>query len=231
MNVAVDLPELWSSLPPGLEEAWDPAAPWALLGAPLDALLAALPSQRIESALQPDVHLIGDRIVIGKGVRIAPAVVLEGPLWIGEDVEIRTGAYIRGGCWIGDGCTVGANTEVKRSILLPTAKAPHLNYVGDSILGADVNLGAGTVLSNFRHDGREITVATALGPIPTRRRKLGALLGDGVKTGCNSVLHPGVVVGRETEIYPLAQLRSGVYPAHSIVKLRQELDVVRKRGV
>jgi NDP-sugar pyrophosphorylase family protein len=228
LNAPLRLSELWTALPEGLAEAWDAAAPWALLGTPLDALLAALPSQAIESALQPDVHLLGDRIVIGKGARIGPGVVLEGPLWLGEDVEIRTGAYVRGGCWIGDGCRIGANTEVKRSILLPEAKAPHLNYVGDSILGRDVNLGAGTVLSNFRHDGKEIVVVDGGTRMPTGRRKLGALLGDGVKTGCNSVLHPGVIVGRETEIYPLVQLRSGIYPPHSIVKLKQELEVVRK---
>ena len=223
------LPDLWSELPAGLAQAWDPQAPWALLGAPLDAFLAELPSQAIESALSPDVHLAGDRIVIGKGARIAPGVMLEGPLWLGEDVEIRTGAYVRGGCWIGDGCRIGANTEVKRSILLPEAKAPHLNYVGDSILGRDVNLGAGTVLSNFRHDGQEIVVVDGARRIPSGRRKLGALLGDGVKTGCNSVLFPGVIVGRDSEIYPLVALRSGIYPPRSIVKLKQEVEVVSKR--
>jgi NDP-sugar pyrophosphorylase family protein len=223
------LPDLWSELPAAFSSAWDASAPWALLGAPLDALLAELPSQAIESALSPDVHLSGDRIVIGKGARIAPGVTLEGPLWLGEDVEIRTGAYVRGGCWIGDGCRIGANTEVKRSILLSYAKAPHLNYVGDSILGRDVNLGAGTVLSNFRHDGKEIVVLDGGTPIPTGRRKLGALLGDGVKTGCNSVLFPGVIVGRDTEIYPLVALRSGIYPKYSIIKLRQEVEVVGKR--
>ena len=229
MNAPLRLPELWSELPACFASAWDPSAPWALLGAPLDALLDALPSQAIESALSPDVHLLGDRIVIGKGARIGPSVLLEGPLWVGEDVEIRTGAYVRGGCWIGDGCRIGANTEVKRSILLPEAKAPHLNYVGDSILGRDVNLGAGTVLSNFRHDGKEIVVVDGAARIPTGRRKLGALLGDGVRTGCNSVLHPGVIVGRDTEIYPLVQLRSGIYPKYSIVKLKQDLEVVSKR--
>jgi bifunctional UDP-N-acetylglucosamine pyrophosphorylase / glucosamine-1-phosphate N-acetyltransferase len=229
LNVPLRLPDLWSALPEVLGAAWDPRAPWALLGAPLDAMLAALPERAIESALSEHVHLSGDRIVIGKGARIAPGVVLEGPLWLGEDVEIRTGAYVRGGCWIGDGCRIGANTEVKRSILLPEAKAPHLNYVGDSILGSDVNLGAGTVLSNFRHDGKEIVVLDGATRIPTGRRKLGALLGDGVKTGCNSVLHPGVIVGRETEIYPLVQLRAGIYPPRSIIKLKQELEVVAKR--
>jgi NDP-sugar pyrophosphorylase family protein len=229
LNAPLRLSDLWSELPAAFASAWDPSAPWALLGAPLDALLDALPSQAIESALSPDVHLLGDRIVIGKGARIGPSVLLEGPLWVGEDVEIRTGAYVRGGCWIGDGCLIGANTEVKRSILLPEAKAPHLNYVGDSILGRDVNLGAGTVLSNFRHDGKEIVIVDGGARISTGRRKLGALLGDGVKTGCNSVLHPGVIVGRDTEIYPLVQLRSGIYPKYSIVKLKQDLEVVGKR--
>src|SRR4029077_8426096 len=135
-------------------------------------------------------------------------------------------AYLRGGVWIGDRCVVGTNTEVKRAILLPHAKAPHLNYVGDSILGADVNLGAGTILSNFRHDGSEVRIGAGR---PTGRRKLGAILGDGVLTGCNCVLHPGVLVGRGTQIYPGVQLRSGIYPEKSIVKPREGRDVVPQR--
>jgi bifunctional UDP-N-acetylglucosamine pyrophosphorylase / glucosamine-1-phosphate N-acetyltransferase len=153
-------------------------------------------------------------------------VVIEGPVWIGRDVEIRPGAYLRGGVYLGDGAVVGANTEVKRAIFLPGAKAPHLNYVGDSILGAGVNLGAGTILSNFRHDGREVTLKVGGRSLGTGRRKLGAVLGDEVSTGCNCVLHPGVIVGRGTRLYPGVQLRAGVYPADSLVKLRQELDVV-----
>jgi bifunctional N-acetylglucosamine-1-phosphate-uridyltransferase/glucosamine-1-phosphate-acetyltransferase GlmU-like protein len=233
------LPELFASLPEPFAASFDPDAPWALLGEPLDAVLAALPSAAIAVRLLPEVHLSGDRIAIGRGARIHPGVVLEGPLFVGEDVEIRPGAYVRGGVWIGDGCIVGASTEIKRAILLPGARAPHLNYVGDSILGAGVNLGAGTILSNFRHDGREVrigsagalrTAAAAAGAapraaIPTGRRKLGAVLGDGVLTGCNCVLHPGVVVGRETQLYPGVQLRSGIYPERSVVKLRQDLEV------
>src|SRR4029077_5968117 len=142
-------------------------------------------------------------------------------------------AYLRGGVWIGDRCVVGTNTEVKRAILLPHAKAPHLNYVGDSILGRDVNLGAGTILSNFRHDGKEGRIASngfsGTSPIGSGRRKLGAVLGDGVLTGCNCVLHPGVVVGRGTQIYPGVQLRSGIYPEKSIVKPREGRDVVPQR--
>jgi bifunctional N-acetylglucosamine-1-phosphate-uridyltransferase/glucosamine-1-phosphate-acetyltransferase GlmU-like protein len=223
------LPELFASLPEPFAASFDPDAPWALLGEPLDAVLAALPSAAIAVRLLPEVHLSGDRIAIGRGARIHPGVVLEGPLFVGEDVEIRPGAYVRGGVWIGDGCIVGASTEIKRAILLPGARAPHLNYVGDSILGAGVNLGAGTILSNFRHDGREVRIGSAgvahRAAIPTGRRKLGAVLGDGVLTGCNCVLHPGVVVGRETQLYPGVQLRSGIYPERSVVKLRQDLEV------
>lgn len=166
---------------------------------------------------------------MARGARVAAGAVIEGPIYLGPNAEVRAGAYLRGGCWIGSDCTVGANTEVKHSILLPGAKAPHLNYVGDSILGSKVNLGAGTVLSNFRQDGCEIRIATEAGGFDTGRRKLGAILGDGVKTGCNSVLHPGVVLGRESEIYPGVQLRSGVYPEQTIVKLVQQLEFVRKR--
>jgi NDP-sugar pyrophosphorylase family protein len=223
---AAVFPPLWGALPPGLAERYDETAPWNLLGEALDDFLAALPSSDLEIRPLPEVHLAGDRIVIGRGTRIAPTVVIEGPVWIGRDVEIRPGAYLRGGCYVGDGAVVGANTELKRAILLPGAKAPHLNYVGDSILGAEVNLGAGTILSNFRHDGREIRIATPSGPLSTGRRKLGALLGDGVQTGCNCVLHPGTLVGAGTQIYPGVQLRTGVYPERSLIKLRQEIDVV-----
>jgi len=217
-----ELPPLFDEIPEPFAAAYDPNAPWALLDDPLAALLAALPSSRIEISLTPDVHLLGDRIVIGAGTRIGPGAVIEGPIWIGRDVEIRPGSYVRGGVWIGDGCIVGASTEIKGAILFPGARAPHLNYIGDSILGRGVNLGAGTILSNFRHDGGEVRI----GPFGTGRRKLSAVLGDGVMTGCNCVVHPGVVVGRGTQVYPGVQLRSGIYPEDSIVKLRQELDVV-----
>ncbi|GMU65640.1 MAG: hypothetical protein AMXMBFR36_19140 [Acidobacteriota bacterium] len=219
-------PELWAALPEELAAALDPERPWELLGAPLDALLDALPAQAIEIALDPRVHLAGDRIAIGRGTKIGPGAVIEGPIRIGRDCEIRAGAYLRGGCWLGDGCVVGANVEVKRGVFLDGARAPHLNYVGDSILGREVNLGAGTILSNFRHDGGEIAIPRPDGRrAATGRRKLGALLGDGVATGCNSVLNPGTIVGARTQIYTGVQLRSGSYPADSIVKLRQQLEI------
>lgn len=225
----LQLPPLFDELPDAFASRLDPEAPWLLLGGPLDEILDGLPSDDVRIRLSPDFHLVGDRIVICPGTRIHPGAVIEGPVFIGRDVEIRPGAYIRGGAWIGDRCVVGANTELKRAILLPHAKAPHLNYVGDSILGRDVNLGAGTILSNFRHDGKEVRIASDGHPIGSGRRKLGAIVGDGVQTGCNCVLHPGVVVGRGTQIYPGVQLRSGIYPEKSIVKLRQELEVVAQR--
>jgi len=221
-----EIPSLFAELPDCFAARFDAAAPWALLGEPLDEVLAALPSSDLRGQLSPEVHLVGDRIVISAGARIHPNAVIEGPVFIGEDAEVRPGAYIRGGVWIGERCVVGTNTEVKRAILLRHAKAPHLNYVGDSILGADVNLGAGTILSNFRHDGGSIHIPTRSRRIDTGRRKLGAILGDGVLTGCNCVLHPGTVVGRETQIYPGVQLRPGIYPEKRIVKLKQALDVV-----
>ncbi|HYX22984.1 MAG TPA: glucose-1-phosphate thymidylyltransferase [Thermoanaerobaculia bacterium] len=224
-----EIPALFAELPDAFAGRFDPEAPWALLGDALDEVLASLPSSDVQSGLSPDVHLAGDRIVICSGARLHPSVVIEGPVFIGRDVEIRPGAYIRGGCWIGDRCVIGANTELKRAILLPHAKVPHLNYVGDSILGRDVNLGAGTILSNFRHDGGRIRIPADpanTARLDTGRRKLGAVLGDGVLTGCNCVLHPGTVVGRGTQIYPGVQLRPGIYPAGSIVKLKQELEIV-----
>jgi UDP-N-acetylglucosamine diphosphorylase / glucose-1-phosphate thymidylyltransferase / UDP-N-acetylgalactosamine diphosphorylase / glucosamine-1-phosphate N-acetyltransferase / galactosamine-1-phosphate N-acetyltransferase len=226
----MSLPELWSELPAELvAAAFDAARPWELLGEPLDELLAALPSQAIEIALDPRVVVAGDRLVVGAGTRIAPGATLHGPVRIGRDCEIRTGAFLRGGVWIGDGCVVGANVEVKRSILLDGAQAPHLNYVGDSILGRGVNLGAGAVLSNFRHDGREIVIPAGGERLATGRRKLGALLGDAVAVGCNAVLNPGSIVGAGTQIYTGVQLRAGVYPAGSIVKLRQTLAIGPRR--
>lgn len=225
----VALPRLFEAIPTELASRWDPHRPWSLLGDALDEALEALPSSAIEPLLEPGVELVGDRIAIGAGTRIHSGARIEGPIRIGRGVTIRTGAYLRSGCWIGDGCVVGANAEIKHSILLDGAKAPHLNYVGDSVLGAGVNLGAGTILSNFRHDAAEIAIPTDDGPIPTGRRKLGALLGDAALTGCNCVLHPGTLVGAGTHLYPGVHLRPGLYPADAIVKLRQELQIVARR--
>lgn len=198
----ITLPALFASIPEVFRAAFDPRAPWGLLDA-LD-------------------HVLGGATVIEDGARVHPSAVIDGPVYIAAGAQVRPHAFLRGGVWLGAGAVVGASTEIKRGILLPRAQAPHLNYVGDSILGEDVNLGAGCILSNHRHDRAVVQT----GGLATGRRKLGAILGDAVQLGCNCVLHPGVIVGRETQTYPGVQLRPGIYPERRVIKLRQELDVV-----
>ena len=220
------LPQLFAEIPAPFAALYDPEAPWKLLGDALDEVLAALPDSELHVKPLPEVLITGNNVVICPGVRLHPNVVIEGPVFIGRGVEVRPGAYIRAGVWIGDGCTVGANVEVKRAILFPGAKAPHLNYVGDSILGHDVNLGAGTVLSNFRHDAREIRIGRG-GPL-SGRTKLGAVLGDRVLTGCNSVLNPGVVIGRGTQIHPGVVVPPGFYAEDSVIREERQVRVTPK---
>jgi len=226
---SMSLPQLFSRLPEPFAAAFDPKKPWLLLQEALAGALDQLPAEQIEIGLSPDHHLSGDRIVIEAGSSIHPTAVIEGPIYLGSNVTVRAGAYLRGGCWIDHGAVIGANTEVKRSIFMAQARAPHLAYVGDSVLGSNVNLGAGSVLSNFRHDGKDIVVRQGDREMSTGMRKLGAVLGDDVQTGCNCVLHPGCIVGTGTTIYPGVQLRSGVHAAHQIIKLRQHLESVDKR--
>ena len=229
-QLGVSLPALFSDLPSELLPSLDVQQPWDFLGRGLDEWLAKLPSEAIDARLDPGARVIGDRIAIGRGTRLELGAVVEGPVWIGEGVTIRPGAYVRGGCWIGDGCLVGASTELERAVLLPGARARHLSYIGDSILGRDVSLGAGTVLSSSRHGGGGVTIPNQGERMATCRRKLGAILGDGVRTGSNAVLSPGVIVGRGTRIDAGVVLRPGIYPSNSIVKLRQDLTVVQRES-
>ncbi|MCD4748663.1 MAG: hypothetical protein K8R59_04745 [Thermoanaerobaculales bacterium] len=207
---------------------------WSALGESLKAYVDAWPDWRRESDLHPGVHLLGERISIGQNCRIEPGAVIVGPAVIGDGVLIRTGAYVREYVVLGEGSLVGAHSEVKGSILFPGAKAPHQAYVGDSILGRDVNLGAGTILSNVKNIGREVSFRAAGEIIHTGLRKFGAVLGDGCKTGCNTVLNPGVLLGPRSVTYPNATLRSGFYPEGTLIKVRQqqqtvEMDRLRER--
>lgn len=200
---------------------------WNALGDTLGAYLAAWDDWRHESELPAGVHVLGDSIRIGAGCRIEPGAVLVGPAILGPGVTIRTGAYVRSNVVLGAGSLVGAHSEVKGSILLPGAKAPHQAYVGDSILGRDVNLGAGTICSNVKNVGREVSFRHDGAVIHTGLRKLGAILGDGCKTGCNTVLNPGVLMGPGSVTYPNATLRSGLYPPGTLVKVRQDQRVTQ----
>ena len=145
-------------------------------------------------------------IFIHKNAIISKSAVIKGPCIICENAEIRCGAYIRGNAIIGKSCVVGNSTEVKNSVLFDGAKAPHFNYVGDSVLGKNAHLGAGVICSNLRLDGKTVLIKTKSGNIATDLRKVGAFLGDGAEIGCNSVLNPGCVVKRGEKILPLSNV-------------------------
>lgn len=195
---------------------------WTALGSRLATALDAWGDWSIAVELHPGVHLLGDRIHIAAEVTIEPGAVIVGPAVIGRGVQIRTGAYVRQNVILGENSLVGAHSEVKGSILLPGAKAPHQAYVGDSILGRNVNLGAGTICSNVKNIGSEVTFRAGGDVVRTGLRKFGAVLGDDCKTGCNTVLNPGVLMGPGSVTYTNASLRGGYYPPGTLVKVRQE---------
>jgi NDP-sugar pyrophosphorylase family protein len=190
---------------------------WEALGARLTAWLARHLRPGIDGHVAEGAWLVGEDIQIGEGSVVEPGAYVKGPCFIGRNVEVRHGAYVRGHAVIGDGCVVGHATEVKGSIFLPGAKAGHFAYVGDSILGRDVNLGAGTKLANLRLQGDMITIRVGGQIIPTGLRKLGAILGDSCQLGCNSVTNPGTLLGPGTMVAPCLAV-SGVHPPRSILR-------------
>ena len=157
-------------------------------------------------------------VQVGSGVIIEPCSLVKGPCIIGDNTEVRHGAYIRGNCLIGKKCVVGHATEVKGSIFMDGAKAGHFAYVGDSILGEDVNLGAGTKLANFRFAPGNIFISLEGKRVDTQRRKFGAILGNKVQSGCNSVTNPGVLMGFSSVIAPNTTIKPGYYSPKSIIR-------------
>lgn len=164
----------------------------------------------------------GEDIWVAKSATVAPSASLNGPLIIDEDAEIRHCAFIRGSAIIGKGSVVGNSTEIKNDIIFNSVQVPHYNYVGDSILGYKSHMGAGSITSNVKSDKSLVVVKDSADQIATGRKKFGAMLGDFVEVGCNSVLNPGTVIGRHTNIYPLSSVR-GVIPADSIYKRQGEV--------
>ncbi|MDM7202689.1 MAG: hypothetical protein P3W84_000465 [Thermodesulfobacteriaceae bacterium] len=160
----------------------------------------------------------GRQIYLGANVKVEPFSYLEEPAYFSENTQIRQGAYIRGAVYTGKGAIVGHTTEVKNSIFLREAKAAHFAYVGDSILGAHVNLGAGTKLANLKFHRKEIILEIKGVKIKTGLNKMGALLGDRVQTGCNAVLSPGILLGKDSLIYPGVCVASGYYPPKTKIK-------------
>ncbi len=155
-------------------------------------------------------------VLVGENVKIAETATIIPPAIIGSNVEIRPGAYIRGNVYIGDDCIIGNSTELKNCLLLKHVQVPHYNYVGDSILGKDSHMGAGSICSNLRSDGKNVVVH-ADKDYETGLRKFGAIIGEHADIGCGSVLNPGTIIGKNTQVYPLTMTR-GAYPSDSIVK-------------
>lgn len=199
------------------------AEPWHIF-AKMDAFLAEI-KPSILGTVHPSAVLTGT-IYLAKDATIAAHARIEGPAWIGTGATVGHSAYIRGGSVLAPQSKVGHSSEVKHSLLLNDAKAPHFNYVGDSILGNNANLGAGVKLANFHVLGKHIKVAG----VETGLRKFSTAMGDDVSVGCNAVLAPGTIIGKNTLIYAGAMVR-GVIPANSMLKLRQEQDIIARNDL
>ena len=164
----------------------------------------------------------GENIWVAKSAKVAPTAFLGGPCIIGEHTEVRHCAFIRGSALVGNGCVVGNSVELKNVIIFDDVQVPHYNYVGDSILGYHSHMGAGSITSNVKADKTNVVIKSESDSIETGLKKVGAFLGDYAEIGCNSVLNPGTVIGRNSNVYPLSMVR-GVVPANSIYKKKGEV--------
>src|SRR3984893_9237229 len=171
---------------------------------------------------------ISNQVFVGAGTIVEQGAVLKGPAWIGQNCHVRSGCYVRENVIAGDGVVMGNSCEFKNCILFDEAQVPHFSYVGDSILGHKAHLGAGVILSNVKLDRGEIAVASPEGSINTGLTKFGAIIGDRTEIGCNAVINPGSLLGRDCIVYPGANFR-GVLPSASVVKVRQNLQVLTRR--
>ncbi|HSX10365.1 MAG TPA: LpxA family transferase [Chlamydiales bacterium] len=198
---------------------WKEGEPvWSPLAA-LSKYLSEKKSWQIEIAIPKGVFLERpEEIAIGKGTIIEPGVYIQGPCVIGEGCVIRHGAYLRDGVICGDHCQIGHSSEIKHSILLDYACATHFVYVGDSILGNEVNLGAGVKCANLRLDRRDVSVWVEGERVKTGLRKFGCIVGDRVQIGCNSVLNPGTLVGMESVSHPLMNLSGSIPPRSQVTR-------------
>lgn len=182
---------------------------------------------KLGATLSPeDYDKVGEDVWIAKTAKVAPTASISGPTIIGKDAEVRHCAFIRGSVIIGEGAVVGNSTELKNVLLFNKVQVPHYNYVGDSILGFRAHMGAGAITSNVKSDKSLVTVHAGELQIETGLKKFGAILGDHVEVGCNSVLNPGTVIGRNANVYPLSCVR-GYVPEASIYK--KAGDIVTKR--
>ena len=193
--------------------------PWEVLPKISSFILelgASLPEEEYEKR--------GENVWVARSAKVAPTACLNGPLIIDEEAEIRHCAFVRGSAIVGKGSVVGNSTELKNDIIFNSVQVPHYNYVGDSILGYKSHMGAGSITSNVKSDKTLVVVKdkTTGEEIETGLKKFGAMLGDFVEVGCNSVLNPGTVIGSHSNVYPLSMVR-GVVPANSIYKNKNEI--------
>jgi len=179
--------------------------------------------KELGATLDPEVYeKRGEDIWVAKSAKVAPTACLNGPLIIDEEAEIRHCAFVRGSAIVGKGAVVGNSTELKNVVLFNKVQVPHYNYVGDSILGYKAHMGAGSITSNVKSDKTLVVIKVIGNPIETGLKKVGAMLGDNVEVGCNSVLNPGTVIGKNSNVYPTSCVR-GVIPANSIHKNSGEI--------
>ena len=185
--------------------------PWQALSGIKELILTLGPT------LGEDYREVSPQVWVHKTAKVAPTAFLGSPCIIGPGTEVRHCAFVRGSALVGENCVVGNSVELKNVILFDNVQVPHYNYVGDSILGYKSHMGAGSLTSNVKSDKTLVVVKDGPEQIPTGLKKMGAMLGDFVEVGCNSVLNPGTVIGRHTNIYPTSCVR-GVIPADSIFK-------------
>ena len=177
----------------------------------------------ISKTLNNDYQEISPNVFVHKSVKLDKSATIIGPCLILENSEIRVNAYIRGNVIIGKNCVIGNSTELKNAILFDEVKVPHFNYIGDSLLGYKVHFGAGSLTSNVKSDESNVTLTINSEKIKTNRKKIGALVGDKVEIGCNAVLTPGSIIGKNTTIYSLVMVR-GEIPENKIVKSTTMVD-------
>ena len=179
--------------------------------------------KKLGETLDPEEYdKVGEDVWIAKSANVFPSAYVHGPAIIGKDAEVRHCAFIRGHAIVGEGAVVGNSTELKNAVLFNKVQVPHYNYVGDAVLGYKSHMGAGSICSNVKSDKKLVVVKDGEEKIETGLKKFGAMLGDHVEVGCGSVLNPGTVIGRNSNIYPLSPVR-GCIPADSIYKNAAEI--------
>lgn len=191
--------------------------PWQALPSIKDFIL-----EYGKSLSESEYTLLSENVWVHKSAKVAPTAYIGSPCIIGENTEVRHCAFIRGSALIGKNCVIGNSTEIKNAILFDNVQVPHYNYIGDSILGYKAHLGAGAVTSNVKSDKSLVVLRSGDNKTETGLKKFGAIVGDFVEVGCNSVLNPGTVIGRSTSIYPLSSVR-GEIPADSIYKSAEKI--------